>query len=239
LNQQATKIVIISGAGISAESGLATFRDPDGLWQQYALEDLATPQAFARNPALVHRFYNSRRIQAAKAEPNAAHLAIAKLEQAFNVVVVTQNVDDLHERAGSSKVLHLHGKLNEARSSKNPNLIEVIGQRELKVGELAADGSALRPNIVWFGEDVPAMQPAIREIQSADKILVVGTSLQVYPAASLLFYARDDAEKVLINLEATDTDAGYQFIQGKAATEVPKLLDKWFSSLNKSLRGQN
>lgn len=239
MNQQAIKIVIISGAGISAESGLATFRDPDGLWQQYDLEDLATPQAFARNPELVHRFYNSRRIHAAKAEPNAAHLAIAKLEQAFNVVVVTQNVDDLHERAGSSKVLHLHGKLNEARSSKNPNLIEVIGQRELKVGELAADGSALRPNIVWFGEDVPAMQPAIREIQSADKILVVGTSLQVYPAASLLFYARDDAEKVLINLEATDTDTGYQFIQGKAATEVPKLLDKWFSSLNKSLRGQN
>lgn len=227
MSQQATKIVIISGAGISAESGLATFRDPDGLWQQYDLEDLATPQAFARNPALVHRFYNSRRIQAAKAEPNAAHLAIAKLEQAFNVVVVTQNVDDLHERAGSSKVLHLHGKLNEARSSKNPNLIEVIGERELKVGELASDGTVLRPNIVWFGEDVPAMQPAIKEVASADKILVVGTSLQVYPAASLLFYARDEAEKVLINLEATDNDAGYQFIQGKAATEVPKLVEKW------------
>ena len=231
MSQQATKIVIFSGAGISAESGLATFRDPDGLWQQYDLEDLATPQAFARNPALVHRFYNSRRIQAAKAEPNAAHLAIAKLEQAFNVVVVTQNVDDLHERAGSSKVLHLHGKLNEARSSKNPNLIEVIGERELKVGELASDGTVLRPNIVWFGEDVPAMQPAIKEVASADKILVVGTSLQVYPAASLLFYARDDAEKVLINLVATDNDAWYQFIKGKAATDVPKLVEKWLADI--------
>lgn len=232
MNQQATKIVIISGAGISAESGLATFRDPDGLWQQYALEDLATPEAFARNPELVHRFYNARRIQAAKAQPNAAHLAIAKLEQAFNVVVVTQNVDDLHERAGSSNVLHLHGKLNEARSSKNPKLIEVIDQRELKVGDLAADGTALRPNIVWFGEDVPAMLPAIKEIASADKILVVGTSLQVYPAASLLFYAQDDAEKVLINLEATDTEAGYHFFQGKAATEVPKLVEKWLVQQN-------
>lgn len=227
MQQQASKIVIISGAGISAESGLATFRDPDGLWQQYDLADLATPQAFARNPALVHRFYNARRIQAAKAQPNAAHLAIAKLEQAFNVVVVTQNVDDLHERAGSSKVLHLHGKLNEARSSIDPDLIEVIADRELKVGELAQDGSFLRPNIVWFGEEVPAMQPAMAEVASADKILVVGTSLKVYPAASLLFYARDNAEKVLINLEVTDNDAGYQFIKGKAATEVPKLVDKW------------
>lgn len=229
MQQQASKIVIISGAGISAESGLATFRDPDGLWQQYDLADLATPQAFARNPALVHRFYNSRRIQAARAQPNAAHLAIAKLEQAFNVVVVTQNVDDLHERAGSSKVLHLHGKLNEARSSIDPKLIEVIADRELKVGELAQDGSFLRPNIVWFGEEVPAMQPAMAEVASADKIIVVGTSLQVYPAASLLFYARDNAEKVLINLEATDNDAGYQFIKGKAATEVPKLVDKWLA----------
>jgi len=227
VNKPISKIVVISGAGISAESGLATFRDPDGLWQQYDLADLATPQAFARNPALVHRFYNSRRIQAAKAEPNAAHLAIAKLEQAFNVVVVTQNVDDLHERAGSSKVLHLHGKLNEARSSKNPKLIEVIGDRELQVGDLAADGTALRPNIVWFGEEVPAMDPAIYEIESADKILVVGTSLQVYPAASLLFYARKGAEKVQINLETTDNDAGYQFIKGKAATEVPKLVEQW------------
>jgi len=227
MSKQVTKIVIISGAGISAESGLATFRDPDGLWQQYDLADLATPQAFASNPALVHRFYNARRIQAAKAQPNAAHLAIAKLEQAFNVVVVTQNVDDLHERAGSSKVLHLHGKLNEARSSIDPDLIEVIDNRELKVGELAQDGSLLRPNIVWFGEEVPAMQPAMAEVASADKILVVGTSLQVYPAASLLFYARDDAEKVLINLETTDNDAGYQFIKGKAATEVPKLVEKW------------
>jgi NAD-dependent deacetylase len=232
MSKQVTKIVIISGAGISAESGLATFRDPDGLWQQYDLGDLATPQAFARNPALVHRFYNARRIQAAKAQPNAAHLAIAKLEQAFNVVVVTQNVDDLHERAGSSKVLHLHGKLNEARSSIDPKLIEVIADRELKVGELAKDGSFLRPNIVWFGEEVPAMQPAMAEVARADKILVVGTSLQVYPAASLLFYARDDAEKVLINLEATDNDAGYQFIKGKAATEVPKLVGKWLEILN-------
>jgi len=231
VQQQVTKIVIISGAGISAESGLATFRDPDGLWQQYDLADLATPEAFARNPALVHRFYNSRRIQAAKAKPNAAHLAIAKLEQAFNVVVVTQNVDDLHERAGSSKVLHLHGKLNEARSSIDPDLIEVIDDRELKVGELALDGSFLRPNIVWFGEEVSAMQPAMAEVASADKILVVGTSLQVYPAASLLFYARDDAEKVLINLEATDNDAGYQFIQGKAATEVPKLVEQWLAAI--------
>lgn len=229
VSHKTKKVVVISGAGVSAESGLATFRDPDGLWQQYSLEDLATPEAFSRNPELVHRFYNSRRIQAAKAQPNAAHLAIAKLEQAYNVVVVTQNVDDLHERAGSTQVIHLHGKLNEARSSKNPNLVEYIGQRELQVCDFAADGTSLRPNIVWFGEDVPAMQPAINEVASADKILVVGTSLQVYPAASLLFYARPHAEKVLINLEVTNNDTGYQFIKGKAATEVPMLVDDWLA----------
>lgn len=229
MSQKTIKVVVISGAGISAESGLATFRDPDVLWQQYSLEDLATPEAFYRNPELVHRFYNSRRIKAAKVQPNAAHLAIAKLEQAYNVVVVTQNVDDLHERAGSTQVIHLHGKLNEARSSKNPNLVEYIGQRELQVSDLAADGTSLQPNIVWFGEDVPAMQSAINEVASADKILVVGTSLQVYPAASLLFYAQPYAEKIQINLEATDNDAGYQFIKGKAATEVPMLVGDWLA----------
>ncbi|MCF4009577.1 SIR2 family NAD-dependent protein deacylase [Rheinheimera sp. UJ63] len=221
------KIVVISGAGISAESGLATFRDPEGLWQQYSLEDLATPQAFVRNPELVHHFYNARRRQAAQAEPNAAHLAIAKLEQAYQVVVITQNVDDLHERAGSSQVLHLHGKLSEARSSRDPQLIQEIGSQALNVGDLAADGSPLRPNIVWFGEEVTAMAAAMTEVASADKILVVGTSLQVYPAASLLFYARENAEKVLINLDVADIETGYQFIQGKAATQVPALVAAW------------
>lgn len=230
MNSTKPKIVVISGAGISAESGLATFRDPDGLWKQYDLEDLATPEAFTRNPALVHSFYNARRLQAANAEPNAAHLAIAKLEQAYNVVVITQNVDDLHERAGSTQVLHLHGKLSEARSSRNSKLVEEIGVREINVGDESADGSALRPNIVWFGEDVPAMTPAINEVASADKILVVGTSLQVYPAASLLFYSPVEAEKVLINLEETDNDAGYLFIKGKAASAVPELVESWLGS---------
>ncbi len=230
MNKQRTKIVIISGAGISAESGLATFRDPDGLWNQYALEELATPQAFKRNPSLVHSFYNARRLQAAKAKPNPAHIAIASLEKNFEVVVITQNVDDLHERAGSTQVLHLHGKLNEARSSINPDLIEIIDDRELQVDDLALDGSPLRPNIVWFGEEVPAMGAAMTQVAEADKILVVGTSLQVYPAASLLFYARDEAEKFLINVENPENATGYQFIKGKAASEVPKLVEKWLGS---------
>ncbi|MEE2003370.1 Sir2 family NAD-dependent protein deacetylase [Alkalimonas sp. MEB108] len=221
------KIVVISGAGISAESGLAIFRDADGLWQKYAVEELATPEAFAANPELVHRFYNALRKQAAAACPNAAHLAIASLEQHYQVVVITQNVDDLHERAGSTKVIHLHGKLCEARSSRNPELVEYIGDVELTEHDTAADGSALRPNIVWFGEEVPAMITAIEEVESADKILVVGSSLQVYPAASLLSYAHHKAEKVLINLESPDFISEYRFLQGKAATEVPKLVASW------------
>lgn len=221
------KVVVISGAGISAESGLATFRDADGLWQKYSVQELATPEAFARNPALVHQFYNARRKQAALAQPNAAHRAIAELEQQYQVVVITQNVDDLHERAGSSRVLHLHGKLCEARSSQTPALVEYIGDKALGVRDTAKDGSALRPNIVWFGEDVPAMGPAMEQVASADKILVVGTSLQVYPAASLLSYASEQAEKVLINLELPECTSGYHYIQGKAATEVPKLVTAW------------
>lgn len=221
------KVVVISGAGISAESGLATFRDADGLWQKYSVQELATPEAFARNPTLVHQFYNARRKQAAEAQPNAAHTAIAELEQQYQVVVITQNVDDLHERAGSSQVLHLHGKLSEARSSKNPALVEYIGDKELSIRDTARDGSALRPNIVWFGEDVPAMTPAMEQVAQADKILVVGTSLQVYPAASLLSYASEQAEKVLINLESPEFISSYQYIQGKAATEVPKLIAAW------------
>lgn len=180
------KVVVLTGAGVSAESGLATFRGADGLWEGHRVEDVATPEAFHRNPELVLEFYNQRRRQAVKAQPNLAHLAIRNLELDYEVMVITQNVDHLHEMAGSSQVLHLHAKLFESRSTKNPAAIFKIEGTELVLGDLAPDGSQLRPNIVWFGEAVPMMEAAINEVALADVLVVVGTSLQVYPAASLV-----------------------------------------------------
>lgn len=182
---------MLTGAGISAESGIKTFRDSDGLWENHRLEDVATPDAWQRNPELVLRFYNERRRQLLEVEPNDGHRALVELEQKFEVQIVTQNVDDLHERAGSRHVLHLHGELRKARSVKNPGLI-VTRDTDIQLGDTATDGGQLRPHIVWFGEAVPMLEPAAKLAEQAEVFLVVGTSLQVYPAASLMLYSDPD-----------------------------------------------
>ena len=184
------KLVILSGAGMSQESGLKTFRDMGGLWEQYRVEDVASIEGWYRNPELVMNFYNERRKQLLETEPNAGHFAVAALENDFDVQVITQNVDDLHERAGSTKVLHLHGELRKARSTKDPDLVYTLDHWELKFGDKCEKGSQLRPHIVWFGEAVPAFYEAIPMVEAADILLVVGTSMQVYPAAGLVNYTR-------------------------------------------------
>jgi len=182
------KIVVLSGAGISAESGLKTFRDSDGLWEGHDVMEVATPEGFAKNPALVLEFYNQRRRQLLEVQPNAAHLALAELEQNHEVVVITQNVDDLHERAGSSRVVHLHGELLKVRSSDREDLV-LDWQTDLNLGDLCEHKSQLRPHIVWFGEAVPMMDVATQLVEASDIIIIVGTSMQVYPAAGLIEYA--------------------------------------------------
>ena len=226
------RIAVLTGAGISAESGISTFRDHNGLWRTHRFEDLATPEAWERNPQLVLDFYNARRKQLFDVEPNAAHYALAQLETTFHVDVITQNVDDLHERAGSTKVLHLHGELKKVRSTCNPELITVMSHWELKLGDKAADGCQLRPHIVWFGEAVPNISPAIQLVKKADMLLVIGTSLQVYPAASLLGYARHDVPIWLIDPQATAPEQNHQLtiIREKAGTGVPALVAKLMKS---------
>ena len=182
------KIAVLTGAGISAESGLKTFRDSDGLWEGHDVMQVATPEGFARNPALVLEFYNQRRRQLLEVQPNAAHLALAELEQNHEVVVITQNVDDLHERAGSSRVVHLHGELLKVRSSDREDLV-LDWQTDLNLGDLCEHKSQLRPHIVWFGEAVPMMDVATQLVEASDIIIIVGTSMQVYPAAGLIEYA--------------------------------------------------
>lgn len=178
-------IVVLTGAGISAESGLKTFRDADGLWEGHDVMEVATPQAFERNPELVLEFYNQRRRQLLTVKPNDAHHALVRLEDYFSVAIVTQNVDDLHERAGSSNVLHLHGELLKARSiGNNASIIDC--KNDIVVGDLCKNGHQLRPHIVWFGEAVPMLDTAIETTQNADALVIVGTSMQVYPAASLI-----------------------------------------------------
>lgn len=185
------KIVVLSGAGISAESGFSTFRDSDGLWNKFKVEDVATPEGYARNPQLVLDFYNGLRRDLYKAEPNKGHLELAELERDFDVSIITQNVDDLHERAGSSDVLHLHGELKKARACGDPEMIiDLTEGEDIGINDKAPDGSALRPHIVWFGEAVPNISLAQDLVKQADIFLIVGTSLNVYPAAGLVSYVR-------------------------------------------------
>jgi len=184
--KQKEHIVVLTGSGISAESGLSTFRDNGGLWEQESVYDVATPEAFARDPERVLRFYNQRRQQLQGAQPNAAHRALAELERSHSVTIVTQNVDNLHERAGSSRIIHLHGEITRARSSADPALIYDIGYQAIQLGQHCEKGSQLRPHVVWFGESVPMMEVAAEVVATADRLLVVGTSLQVYPAAGLV-----------------------------------------------------
>ena len=182
------KIVVLTGAGISAESGIRTFRDSDGLWENHRIEDVATPEGWRRNPALVLEFYNQRRAQLFDVQPNAGHLALVELEKNFDVHIVTQNVDDLHERAGSSQILHLHGQLRQVRSERHERLV-YDWDKDLHLGDLCERGAQLRPHIVWFGEAVPMLEPAADLAEKADIFIIVGTSLQVYPAAGLMHYA--------------------------------------------------
>ena len=193
------KVVVLTGAGISAESGISTFRDSGGLWEGHDVMDVASPAGWRKNQQLVLDFYNMRRKDALKAQPNAAHFALVELSKHFNVEIITQNVDDLHERAGSSNVLHLHGKLFESRSTLNPRHIYPIEGWELNVGDKCPRGAQLRPNIVWFGEAVPMMEPATDLASKADIFIVIGTSLQVYPAASLIDYVGADTEVIVID----------------------------------------
>lgn len=183
------KLVVLSGAGISAESGLKTFRDSDGLWEGYNIQDVATPRAWRRDPQLVLDFYNFRRKNVRDALPNAAHTGLAALESDFDITIITQNIDDLHERAGSTRILHLHGEILKMRSERNANLVyDITG--DIKIGDKAEDGCQLRPHIVWFEEPVPMIEAAIPVVQNADIFVVIGTSLVVYPAAGLVNYTR-------------------------------------------------
>jgi NAD-dependent deacetylase len=192
------KLIVLTGAGISAESGLKTFRDSDGLWEGYDINEVATATAWRKNPKLVLEFYNLRRQNVKDAEPNDAHKILADLEQYFDVRIVTQNIDDLHERAGSTKVLHLHGEIFKMRSEKNEDLVYPI-TGDISFGQLAEDGAQLRPHIVWFEEPVNMMEAAIREVQSADFFLVAGTSLVVYPAAGLINYVPRNATRFIVD----------------------------------------
>lgn len=193
------KLVILSGAGMSAESGIATFRGTSGLWEGHRVEEVASPEAFKRNPAMVLDFYNVRRRNVIGASPNRGHLAITQLSNYYDLTVVTQNVDDLHERAGTKNILHLHGEIRKARSTANPNYVVDIDGPNLNLGDLCPEGSQLRPHIVWFGESVPMIEKAAVEVGEADILIVVGTSLQVYPAASLIHYMKPGTQLYLVD----------------------------------------
>jgi NAD-dependent deacetylase len=193
------KLVVLTGAGMSSESGIRTFRDSGGLWEEYDVTEVATPGAWQRNRDLVLRFYNERRRQLADCKPNAGHTGLAELERHFDVQIITQNIDDLHERAGSKKILHLHGELTKARSIADPSLIYDIGYGDINSGDKCEKGSQLRPHIVWFGEEVPMMDMAVRLAAEADIFVVIGSSLNVYPAAGLINYAPQGADLWLID----------------------------------------
>jgi len=220
------RLVILSGAGMSAESGISTFRDTNGLWNNYRVEEVATPEGFAKNPQLVLDFYNQRRKELLTVEPNPGHYGLADLEKDFEVDIITQNVDNLHERAGSSRVLHLHGELMKSCSVRNPNKPYDIepDHPEINVGDKDAHGDQLRPFIVWFGEAVPMIEPAIRIVESADIFVVIGTSLNVYPAAGLLNYVPKGKPIYLIDPNEVQTHRhDIQFIKAGASEGVKRL----------------
>lgn len=216
------RLVVLSGAGMSAESGIRTFREMGGLWEEYDISEVATPEAWEKDPHLVLRFYNERRKALLNCEPNSGHIDLARLEKYFDVRIVTQNVDDLHERAGSTFVMHLHGELKKVRSSVDESLVHELDGWELKWGDKCKNGSQLRPHIVWFGEAVPMIPAAIREVQKADLFLIIGTSLQVYPAASLVDYVPTGTKIFVIDPNETITGNDVGTIIRKGATEGMK-----------------
>jgi len=227
-------IVILTGAGISAESGLKTFRDSDGLWEGYDIMEVATPEGWRKNQELVLDFYNMRRKAALEAKPNAAHYALVELESKYKVSIITQNVDDLHERAGSTNIIHLHGELFKSRSTINPRLTYPINGWQLNLGDTCAKGSQLRPDIVWFGEAVPMMDLASKITQTADIFMVIGTSLQVYPAAGLVDDVPESARIFVIdpNLPPIRNKENVVQLSEKAGTGVVKIIQKLLSEVN-------
>ncbi|MDT3404050.1 SIR2 family NAD-dependent protein deacylase [Mucilaginibacter terrae] len=222
------KLIILTGAGISAESGLKTFRDSDGLWEGYDIEEVATPQGWRKNPALVQEFYNMRRKSVLEAQPNAAHHALVELENKYDVTIITQNIDDLHERAGSGKVEHLHGVIIRSQSDIDPTLTYPIDGWELKFGQLCELGSQLRPHVVWFGEDVPMIETAAKLCSEADIFMLIGTSLAVYPAAGLINYVPNYSPKYIIdpNIPKVRESALVHKIEAKATIGVPQVVAK-------------
>lgn len=228
------KLVFLTGAGMSAESGISTFRDSGGLWEQYPVEAVASIQGYMQDPELVIRFYNERRRQLPTVEPCEGHRLVASMEEKYDVTVVTQNVDNLHERAGSHNVIHLHGELMKATSTRdpnNPNCIVTLPEDNLdiKIGDKAKDGSQLRPFIVWFGESVPMIEPAIMKVNEADVLVVIGTSLNVYPAAGLLAYAKRDCKIYLIDPKEVNYDSRLDIthIMKGASEGMKELIEKY------------
>ncbi len=220
------KIVVLSGAGVSAESGIKTFRDGNGLWENHDIMEVASPEGFKRNPALVLDFYNQRRRQLQTVEPNSAHIALAELEKHHDVTIITQNVDDLHERAGSTDVIHLHGELLKARSTVDENLI-LEWKDDLNIGDCCDNNHQLRPHIVWFGEMVPMIEVASEIIEDAYAIIIVGTSMQVYPAAGLIQYAKANAQVYFIDPNPSiNPTKRISVYAEKASTGVPKVVEK-------------
>ena len=229
------KLVVLTGAGMSAESGISTFRDSGGLWDQYPVEQVATPEGYAENPELVINFYNERRKQLLDVKPNEGHVILAEMQDDFDMTIITQNVDNLHERAGSRNVIHLHGELTKVTSSRHPNDSNCIRELqpeefEVKMGDKAADGSQLRPFIVWFGEAVPMIEPSIDLVEQADIFVIIGTSLNVYPAAGLLNYVRSNVPVYLIDPKSVAVPSGRKIhIIQKGASEGMKELKKLLS----------
>lgn len=227
------KLVFLTGAGMSAESGISTFRDSNGLWEQYPVEAVASIEGYIRDPELVIRFYNERRSQLPTVTPNEGHKLVASLEDRYDVTVVTQNVDNLHERAGSTHIIHLHGELMKATSSDDPNnpncIVTLADGEDIQIGDKAKDGSQLRPFIVWFGEAVPMIEPAIYKVNEADILVVIGTSLNVYPAAGLLQYAKHDCKIFLIDPKDVNFDRSLRIthIMKGASEGMKELIEKY------------
>ena len=217
-------IVVLTGAGISAESGLGTFRDSEGLWEKYKIDDVATEKAFLKNPALVLEFYNIRRKQLLNSFPNDAHFALNKLKEKYNLSILTQNIDDLHERSGNTDIIHLHGKLRESRSVIDNKIYSIKGS-ELNIGDYCEQGGQLRPNVVWFGEAVPNMNLAIDKVIQASVFIIIGTSLNVFPAASLIDYATKAKRIIIIDPNSSNYN-GIEIINEKATKAVPQLVNE-------------
>ena len=222
-------VVIITGAGISAESGIETFRGSGGLWNEHRIEDVASPEGWAKDRRLVLDFYNKRRREVLSVKPNLAHKALVELESKYDVTVITQNIDDLHERAGSQQVIHLHGEIMKARSSVDPELIYDTYGNDIKLGDKCEKGSQLRPHVVWFGEQVPLYGKALEIVNAASKLLVVGTSLSVYPAASLITEAKEGSEVVLVDPLVKLIDGKVHVVNKNATIGVPEVISKWLT----------